>query len=271
MTSDSKPTVVLVHGAWGDATAWDEVIRRLHADGYPSSPRPTPCAASPPTPPTSPACWTRSRAGRPRRPLLRRGGDHQRGRGRPTSRPWSTSPPSPPMRERTRVPPSPAIPGSQVVPPGLPGRDRSPAARPAPRRRRRHRRLHRRRPVPGDLRRRRRRRPPPSWPPPAPGPAPLLRRSPASPPGSPSPPGPLVATRRQHDRHGQRALHGRARRGQDRRGRRLHAALVSRPAEVANLIRTVAGAACARPTRHAPGAALRLLAEARAAVAGWAL
>jgi pimeloyl-ACP methyl ester carboxylesterase len=34
MTSDSKPTVVLVHGAWGDATAWDGVIRRLHADGY---------------------------------------------------------------------------------------------------------------------------------------------------------------------------------------------------------------------------------------------
>jgi pimeloyl-ACP methyl ester carboxylesterase len=31
----SKPTVVLVHGAWGDATGWDGVTRRLQADGYP--------------------------------------------------------------------------------------------------------------------------------------------------------------------------------------------------------------------------------------------
>jgi pimeloyl-ACP methyl ester carboxylesterase len=31
----SKPTVVLVHGVWGDATGWDGVTRRLQADGYP--------------------------------------------------------------------------------------------------------------------------------------------------------------------------------------------------------------------------------------------
>jgi pimeloyl-ACP methyl ester carboxylesterase len=29
-----KPTVVLVHGAWADASSWDRVISRLQADGY---------------------------------------------------------------------------------------------------------------------------------------------------------------------------------------------------------------------------------------------
>ncbi len=46
MPSD-KPTIVLVHGAWADATGFEEVIRALHRDGYsavgvanPPSPRP---------------------------------------------------------------------------------------------------------------------------------------------------------------------------------------------------------------------------------------
>ncbi|MEV0825169.1 alpha/beta fold hydrolase [Nonomuraea rubra] len=30
-----KPTVVLVHGAWADASSWNRVIARLQADGYP--------------------------------------------------------------------------------------------------------------------------------------------------------------------------------------------------------------------------------------------
>jgi pimeloyl-ACP methyl ester carboxylesterase len=30
----SQPTVVLVHGAWGDATGFDPVIRKLHDQGY---------------------------------------------------------------------------------------------------------------------------------------------------------------------------------------------------------------------------------------------
>ena len=29
-----KPTIVLVHGAWADASSWNRVIRRLTADGY---------------------------------------------------------------------------------------------------------------------------------------------------------------------------------------------------------------------------------------------
>lgn len=29
-----KPTIVLVHGAWADASSWQRVIQRLHDDGY---------------------------------------------------------------------------------------------------------------------------------------------------------------------------------------------------------------------------------------------
>ena len=29
------PTIVLVHGAWADASSWDGVIKRLQDDGYP--------------------------------------------------------------------------------------------------------------------------------------------------------------------------------------------------------------------------------------------
>src|SRR5262245_34625255 len=29
-----KPTIVLVHGAWADASGWSQVISRLRADGY---------------------------------------------------------------------------------------------------------------------------------------------------------------------------------------------------------------------------------------------
>src|SRR5208282_2466489 len=29
-----KPTIVLVHGAWADASSWDGVIQRLQNDGY---------------------------------------------------------------------------------------------------------------------------------------------------------------------------------------------------------------------------------------------
>ena len=30
----SKPTVVLVHGAWADGSSWDGVVRNLQAKGY---------------------------------------------------------------------------------------------------------------------------------------------------------------------------------------------------------------------------------------------
>jgi len=32
---NSKPTIVLVHGAWADASSWSKVITRLQHDGYP--------------------------------------------------------------------------------------------------------------------------------------------------------------------------------------------------------------------------------------------
>jgi pimeloyl-ACP methyl ester carboxylesterase len=33
--SSAKPTIVLVHGAWADASSWSGVVRRLQAEGYP--------------------------------------------------------------------------------------------------------------------------------------------------------------------------------------------------------------------------------------------
>ncbi|MEV8558237.1 alpha/beta hydrolase [Streptomyces sp. NPDC051917] len=32
--SSAKPTIVLVHGAWGDASGWSKVVKELQADGY---------------------------------------------------------------------------------------------------------------------------------------------------------------------------------------------------------------------------------------------
>jgi pimeloyl-ACP methyl ester carboxylesterase len=34
MTHDSKPNIVLAHGAWADGSSWSTVIERLQADGY---------------------------------------------------------------------------------------------------------------------------------------------------------------------------------------------------------------------------------------------
>ncbi|GII59722.1 alpha/beta hydrolase [Planotetraspora thailandica] len=34
-THGAKPTIVLVHGAWADASSWSGVIARLRSDGYP--------------------------------------------------------------------------------------------------------------------------------------------------------------------------------------------------------------------------------------------
>jgi pimeloyl-ACP methyl ester carboxylesterase len=34
-TATAKPTIVLVHGAFADASSWSEVVRRLQRDGYP--------------------------------------------------------------------------------------------------------------------------------------------------------------------------------------------------------------------------------------------
>jgi alpha-beta hydrolase superfamily lysophospholipase len=34
MTDEIDPTIVLVHGAWADATGFDAVIRALHERGF---------------------------------------------------------------------------------------------------------------------------------------------------------------------------------------------------------------------------------------------
>ena len=36
LESATAPTIVLVHGAWADETGWDDVVARLHKDGYPT-------------------------------------------------------------------------------------------------------------------------------------------------------------------------------------------------------------------------------------------
>ncbi|HEY7094830.1 MAG TPA: hypothetical protein VH393_16730 [Ktedonobacterales bacterium] len=51
----SRPTVVLVHGAFADASSWNGVIERLQAQGGQLPPLPIPYAASPSIPPTPPA------------------------------------------------------------------------------------------------------------------------------------------------------------------------------------------------------------------------
>src|SRR5262245_22869127 len=38
----SKPTIVLVHGAWDNASGWNGVIERLHAQGYQAIALPNP-------------------------------------------------------------------------------------------------------------------------------------------------------------------------------------------------------------------------------------
>ena len=34
MAEESKPTIVLVHGAWADASSWNAVIAPLQGQGY---------------------------------------------------------------------------------------------------------------------------------------------------------------------------------------------------------------------------------------------
>ena len=58
----SQPTVVLVHGAFADASSWNGVIERLQAEGIQVTAPANPLRASPSTPPTSPAISTRSPA-----------------------------------------------------------------------------------------------------------------------------------------------------------------------------------------------------------------
>jgi dienelactone hydrolase len=58
----SRPTVVLVHGGFADASSWNDVVERLQAEGVQVTAPRIHYAASPSTPPTSPAFSTRSPA-----------------------------------------------------------------------------------------------------------------------------------------------------------------------------------------------------------------
>jgi pimeloyl-ACP methyl ester carboxylesterase len=60
--ADMKPTIVLVHGAFADASSWNGVIERLQQqEGYTVIAPPNPLRGWPPIPPTSQASSTRSR------------------------------------------------------------------------------------------------------------------------------------------------------------------------------------------------------------------
>ena len=52
----AKPTIVLVHGAFADASGWYGVITQLNKDGYTAIARPTRCAPSAATPRPWPHC-----------------------------------------------------------------------------------------------------------------------------------------------------------------------------------------------------------------------
>ena len=78
-----KPTIVLVHGAFADSSGWNAVAGRLLKDGYTVLAFSNPLRGPPPTPSTCVSSSPRSRARRPRRPLLRRRGHHQRRHRKP--------------------------------------------------------------------------------------------------------------------------------------------------------------------------------------------
>ena len=74
-TDATKPTIVLVHGAWADSGSWDAVTRILQDDGYTVYAPPTRSRAWPTTPPPSPvsctasaapSCWDRAETARQR-------------------------------------------------------------------------------------------------------------------------------------------------------------------------------------------------------------
>ena len=58
----AKPTVVLVHGDWADASGWSGVIARLQADGYPVVAPPNPLRSLSGTRRMCAPSWTRSAA-----------------------------------------------------------------------------------------------------------------------------------------------------------------------------------------------------------------
>jgi pimeloyl-ACP methyl ester carboxylesterase len=67
MTDPQQPTVVLVHGAFADASGFVGIFRELVTSGYDVVAPPNRCAAWPPTPPpsvrwsrpsTAPSCWS---------------------------------------------------------------------------------------------------------------------------------------------------------------------------------------------------------------------
>ncbi len=53
MEQQTKPTILLVHGAWADSSSWNGVVDLLLKDGYTVRALPNALADSPKTPPSS--------------------------------------------------------------------------------------------------------------------------------------------------------------------------------------------------------------------------
>jgi hypothetical protein len=63
-TAPAKPTVILVHGAFADASGFAAVIDQLRDDGYPVRAAPTACSVCSPMPRPSAVSLTASRGRR---------------------------------------------------------------------------------------------------------------------------------------------------------------------------------------------------------------
>jgi pimeloyl-ACP methyl ester carboxylesterase len=93
-----KPTIVLVHGAFADASSWNGVIERLQQQGYTVI-----ATANPLRGLAADSAYTASLLNQIDGPVLLVGHSYA-GAPRPaprTSSAWSTSPPSPPKRAKT--------------------------------------------------------------------------------------------------------------------------------------------------------------------------
>ena len=108
VTVGAKPTIVLEHGAWADASSWSGVIGRLHDGGFTVLAPPNPLRGGA-TDSANLASFLHTIPG----PIAHVAGVSTR--QHPRSRRWSTWMPSFPTRGRTSSS-TPAVPASAVIP-----------------------------------------------------------------------------------------------------------------------------------------------------------
>jgi pimeloyl-ACP methyl ester carboxylesterase len=87
----AEPTVVLVHGAWADASSWSGVVKRLQDDGYAIAAVPNPLRSLSRDAAQVAAYPDAHRPRRARRPLLPQRSSPTRRPAIPAYGPWSRS------------------------------------------------------------------------------------------------------------------------------------------------------------------------------------